>query len=295
VTVDELSGGDLDVDVLVIPGIFESVQLARCVAARLREDAEHDATSRSLLERARFTFRAVVPPGYEAHAIVQDRLPHGPKLEPSPPDNDEYRRRILAAIDARPENAVSIHFHHSWGGSVCAPLWETGEWKAPDIAILSAPAWSDCVTLGATVGGRLLAVPLLRALSTYSVPPTLRCLFHTGIDEIRELSRRLPAGYSSHAVARQSYVEVTKGRELCVDGSLPAIPRAGKKVVIAQGTADKAVRGKKTITRYETLIAERDDWKEVMFVAEPDGTRPYGHWPFLEKPALLGETLAKLI
>lgn len=295
VTLDEIADGDVVVDLLVIPGIFESIQLASAIAARLRADARKDDVVRSLLDRARFTIRAVVPPGYEGHAIVRKRLPPGARLTPSSPDNDEYRRRILSAIDARPRNTVSIQFHHSWGGGVCAPLWEKRDWNAPDIAVLSAPAWSDCVTLGAILGGNILAVPLLRNLSSVATPATMRRLYHTGIDEIRELSLRLPVGYSSHTVARQSYVQVTRGRELCGDGAPPAIPRAGKKVILAQGTADRAVRGRKTIARYEALIAAHHDWKDVTLIAEPDGTRPYDHWPFLEKPGLLGKSLATLL
>ena len=70
--------GDQLVDVLVVPGIFESIQLAYAYAARLRVDAERGLEhAQHLLERYRFVFRSVVPPGYEANALVQDVLPDG--------------------------------------------------------------------------------------------------------------------------------------------------------------------------------------------------------------------------
>jgi len=288
-SITAIGDGERRVDVLVVPGIFESIQLAKAVAARLEADRAADANSDAarLLATFQVEIRCVVPPGYERDRNV--RAFAGAADWPDVlPTNSEYLRRIRDAEARAPADALRVVFHHSWGGGVAAPLWGDTTRRRPHLAILSAPAWSDLVTFSARAGGRLLALPGAGIIAERLVPLSLRELSRTGIPTIVDLARGLPVGFSSREVAYRSYIEVCRLPALRSPAPPPAVPRAGERVVLAQGTRDRAVRGRQALARYDELCAQDADWRGIELVRGK-----FEHWPFLETSQLLATTLLR--
>jgi len=285
VEVAHCGDGDELVDVLVVPGIFESIQLARAYAARLRVDTESGVgCAAELCSRYSFVFRSVIPPGYEDHAIVQELLPGGAKLARTEVLNETYRARLRVAEAERPTGARTVNIHHSWGGGMAAPTWTEEDRRRPELTILSAPAWSDCVKASARFGAEVLAIPVLRSLSTLVVPLSLLPLYRTKIDEIRDLARGMPAGFSSYDVAHASYRQVRKNPALYDDN--PLIELSGEQVVLCQGRKDSAVNGPKALEKYRRRTASVK-WKERVTLLEFPGD----HWPLLESAETLCDAL----
>ncbi len=275
---DPIGAGQRRVEVLVVHGIFEGAAYARALRARLLVDAAQGPTA-ELLGRVTLSVRAILAPGYEGRepSANVDEI------------NSEFRRRMrLASTECDPD-ALFVRLHHSWGGGAAVELWDGGYDDAtPDVAILSAPAWADCVRWPAWIGGQILRWRLSRHAARFSYRNFLcRALADSSIPELRELAYAMPDLTSSMRTAYLSFRAVLAGRPLCVqdESDVPRVHFAGKRVIVVQGTKDKAVDGRRAIRRLREL-AQRAAWSHVEIVANK-----LDHFPLLEEPHLLGKTL----
>lgn len=269
-TVGECGDGPRAVDVLCVPGIFESSAYGGALLARLVEDARSPGPTRELMKALRLTVRTVIPPGYEGDG--------------NRTTNEEYRRLLAESAAHRDDGAVRVNIHHSWGGAVAAPSWNGGP-GTPDLAILSAPAWADCVCGQAVLGGRMLRIWGTHHLAHFLIPRSQpRYLWKSPVREIRELIRVMPDRLSSRRTAYESYRCVRRGVRL-LEGSGPAIHLAGRRVTLLQGTGDPAVNAWRALPRYREL-ARREENVELR-----EGS--FCHFPLVEVSQLLAEILLR--
>ena len=281
--ITELGSGSRRLDILVVPGIFEGAAYARALGARLEADAVEEGPSQRNLEEFSIRIATVLPPGY--HPEDEDRGVG--------PDNSLYAYRIKEAYDSLPTDSTKVVIGHSWGGATCfsQPFWE-GEKDpgAPDLAIFSAPSWSDFVSFASRISGVILAIPLSQYPARF-LARTIGCrtLTNNPLPEARAIVLGMPDIFSSRSVAYQSYRRALEGPCLCShdQGSLrKLLLGSGKKVTIIQGTNDFALNGPGILAALES-IGELDKLSENATILRED----LDHWPLLEKPGLLGKIL----
>ncbi len=279
----ELGTGTKRLDIFVVPGIFEGASYAKALAARLRTDAESGGACRRILAGHSIHLSTVMAPGY--HPEDQDRGVC--------PDNGIYLSRIRETYDSLPPDSVKVLIAHSWGGATClsGSLWtDKAEAELPDLAVFTAPAWSDHVGFLSRISGMVLGIPLSQYPARF-LTRAIGCkvLMDSPLPEVRAIALGMPDIFSSRGVAYQSYRRAIEGPDL---GSHDAeslrklLRESGKKVTIIQGVKDFALNGPKVIATLES-IGELDKLSENTRVLRKD----LDHWPLLESPELLGEVI----
>ena len=281
--ITELGSGTKLLDILVAPGIFEGASYARALAARLKADALEDGPSRRVLDAFSIRIGTILPPGYHPEDKAQGVIP----------DNSLYASRIREVYGSLPADSTKILIGHSWGGATClsGQLWDgDGGPGAPDLAIFSAPSWSDYVGFASRISGVILAIPLSQSPARF-VARTIgfRTLTNNPLPEARDIVRGLPDRFSSRRVAYQSYRRALEGPCLCShdrDSLRELLLGSGKKVTVIQGTKDFALNGPGILAALKS-IGELDKLSENTTILSGE----FDHWPLLEKPGLLGEIL----
>lgn len=281
--VTELGSGAKRLDILVVPGIFEGASYARAVAARLQADAMEDGPAKRIFKEFAIHLITVLPPGYHPDDEDQGIIP----------DNTIFESRIREAYASLPADSKKIVISHSWGGAtfLSRPRWDgTKDPAAPDLAVLSAPAWSDYVGFASRLSGMLLAIPLAQYPARV-LTRAIGCktLLDSPLDEVRAIALGMPDIFSSRRVAYRSYRRALEGPCLCRhdgDSLRKLLSGSGKKVTIIQGTKDFALNGPGILAALES-IGKLDDLAENSRVLRKD----LNHWPLLEEPGLLGEII----
>jgi pimeloyl-ACP methyl ester carboxylesterase len=265
--------GPQAIHVLIVPGIFEGDRYREALHERLVVDARADAAGIDLAQAATVHLHGVVPPGY------------APRTRDEIPTNANYRAAISAAMDALPTNGATAHVFHSWGGAAGSTVWRDRQNRRPDAAILSAPAWSDCVTRSATVAGKMLRWGLLQravAAPAYRVYIGRRVV-RTGLASARTLMASQPHRNSSTRAAYASIVAVHEGPT--VSHATQLLPFAARRVAVVQGDRDTAVQSEVCRPAYERLQ------EPCRYVRCPDAD----HFPLIEEPGLLAGLLQQLL
>ncbi|MFN0058991.1 MAG: alpha/beta fold hydrolase [Planctomycetota bacterium] len=262
--------------VLVVPGVFESVNYAKALIARIRTDNDDDvgaSKTRALLDRWTLRFWSVIPPGYER--------------DPATPTNEGYGRRIAAAAaNVFSATELKLLVCHSWGAAataLAAPLPQLA-----DAAILSAPAWSDCATIIAKLGSWAFVVPLVRKVShsalTATFPASLRA---SKVPAIKDLVADLPERRSSFATCFQSVRCVERGPRAAAGAA--ALARLARRSLIVHGGEDRAVNTDRALRIYAALDPVVRDSFEVLVKSN------LTHFPLIEQPHLFAEILDSLV
>ena len=279
----ELGAGTKRLDIFVVPGIFEGASYAKALAARLRADAESDGACRRILAGHSIHLSTVMAPGY--HPEDQGRGVG--------PDNGIYLSRIRETYDSLPPDSVKVLIAHSWGGATClsGSLWtDKAEAELPDLAVFTAPAWSDHVGFVVRISGMALGIPLSQYPARFLTRIIgYKTLMDNPLPEVRAMVLEMSDLFCSRMVAYQSYRRALEGP--CLGShdaeSLSKLLReSGKKVTIIQGVKDFALNGPKVIATLES-IGELDKLSENTRVLSND----LDHWPLLESPGLLGEVI----